>query len=70
MKIICYVKALIVLIGLTIFYGLFTLILPFMVQERLVLVLTIIIIVRTVFNGTIYSTEKVKFKIMFKNKEN
>ena len=65
MKMIHYVKALTVLIGLLIFYGMFTLVIPFIIQERLLFVLTVFILVSTIFNGKIYSTKKVKYKIIF-----
>ena len=60
-----YVKALTVLIGLLIFYGMFTLVIPFIIQERLLFVLTVFILVSTIYNGKIYSTKKVKYKIIF-----
>lgn len=59
------VKVLIVGIGVLIFYGMFTLVIPFIIQERLLFVLTVFILVSTIFNGKIYSTKKVKYKIIF-----
>ena len=43
----------------------FTLVIPFMIQERLLFVLTVFILVSTIFNGKIYSTKKVKYKMIF-----
>ncbi|STD21546.1 Uncharacterised protein [Enterococcus mundtii] len=65
MKMIHSVKVLIVGIGLLIFYGIFTLVLPFLIQERLLFFLTVFILVSTIYNGKIYSTKKVKYKIIF-----
>ncbi|MGM0170238.1 hypothetical protein IGJ39_000309 [Enterococcus sp. AZ140] len=65
MKMIHYVKVLIVGIGLLIFYGIFMLVLPFLIQERLLFFLTVFILVSTIYNGKIYSTKKVKYKIIF-----
>lgn len=69
MKLILGIKSLITFIGLSIFLVIFTIIIPFIVQERLMILLTFVFLILTIFNGKISSNQKIKYNITFrKNK--
>ncbi len=67
MHVIQIIKSIIVLIGISIFLIALTLILPFFVQERLMLLCTILFFIVTLFNGKITSSNKIKYVIKSKN---
>ena len=69
MKIINVLRATVVLVGLSVFLFLFTIMLPFLVQERLVIVLTIGILSITFFNGRVSSDRNVTYKINLEESE-
>lgn len=69
LKLILGIKSLITFIGLSIFLVIFTIIIPFIVQERLMILLTFVFLILTIFNGKISSNQKIKYNITFsKNK--
>ncbi|PZL72990.1 hypothetical protein CI088_09730 [Enterococcus plantarum] len=69
MKLVNVLRATVVLVGLSLFLFLFTIILPFLVQERLMLFLTIGILSITFFNGRVSSDRNVTYKINLEESE-
>ncbi|EOL45100.1 hypothetical protein I580_02678 [Enterococcus caccae ATCC BAA-1240] len=69
MKIINILRATVVLVGLSVFLFLFTIILPFLVQERLVILLAIVVLSITFFNGRVCSDRNVTYKINIEESE-
>ncbi|OEG18371.1 hypothetical protein BCR25_16210 [Enterococcus termitis] len=69
MKMISGVKSIITFIGLSIFLVIFTVIIPFIVQERLMILLTFIFLILTIFNGKINSNQKIKYNITLRKDE-
>ncbi|XUD02254.1 hypothetical protein IGJ34_000195 [Enterococcus sp. AZ177] len=69
MKLVNVLRATVVLVGLSLFLFLFTIILPFLVQERLMLFLTIGILLITFFNGRVSSDRNVTYKINLEESE-
>ncbi len=69
MKIFHILRATAVLAGLGVFLFMFTIFLPFIVQERLVIFLTIIFLLIIFFYGKISSDRNVTYKINVEESE-
>ncbi|RST95775.1 hypothetical protein CBF35_07350 [Vagococcus salmoninarum] len=66
MNIINILRATVVLVVLGVFLFVLTIVIPFIVQERLVIFLTISVLSLTFFNGRVSSNQQVVYKIIIK----
>lgn len=66
MKIVFAIKSFLIFIGLITMYIVFTIVIPFIVQERLMILLTFIFLILTIFNGKISSNEKIIYRLIIK----
>ncbi len=66
MNIINILRATVVLVVLRVFLFVLTIVIPFIVQERLVIFLTISVLSLTFFNGRVSSNQQVVYKIIIK----
>ncbi|MGG5342590.1 hypothetical protein [Enterococcus sp. AZ192] len=69
MKIIHVLKATVILLGMKLFLIVLTIIIPFLVQERLMLIFTTILLILTLFNGKITADREVTYIVNIEKDE-